>query len=89
MLLMVLVIATYNLSLIWLPLLLVGIDFEGQSLTLNFTSTSPEACFAFTLIDDNGYEQREDFFVNLTSTDPAITVLPNYRIIQIVDDDGK
>ena len=69
--------------------ILVANDIEVHPTTLIFSSNRPEACFTVALIDDSIIEFREGFFVNLTSTDQAITLIPNYRIIEILDNDGK
>ena len=65
---------------------------EDYSITPNMLIISPmmnRACFNITILDDDKYEFNEDFFINLTSSDPQTGLLPITALVTIVDVDGK
>lgn len=70
-------------------LFVAGEDFGAIPVSLTVSNATPESCFAIPVINDNAYELREEFFINLTSKDPAVNVIQNNKIIMILDDDSK
>jgi hypothetical protein len=46
-------------------------------------------CFDVTILNDDQYELREDFFVNITTTDPDTDLRPSTTIVMIIDEDGR
>ena len=55
---------------------------------LTFSPGMERQCFNVTITDDNRYEFREQFQVNITTTDPQIDLMPNSVTVMIIDDDG-
>ncbi len=53
-----------------------------------FTPNSSRHCFNLTIINDDNYEVREEFYVNLTTTD-SVTLSPNFFIIVLDDDESE
>ena len=45
-------------------------------------------CFNVSIIDDDLYENPEEFFANITSTDTQVTISPMTTVITIIDNDG-
>jgi len=65
------------------PVLFLGLSFPRLN-------TSSVQSSQITIIDDGMVEdQQETFQVNMTSTDPRVTVIVTNNIVTIVDDDGK
>ncbi len=54
-----------------------------------FTPNSSRHCFNLTIINDDNYEVREEFFVNLTTTDSPVTLSPKLLIIVLDDDESE
>ena len=72
-----------------LPLFADVSDFIGIPRMLTLSNSTPRACFTFDVVNDELYELREDFFVNLTTTDQTVTFRLSYIIVMILDDDGE
>jgi hypothetical protein len=66
-----------------------GEDFMPIYANLIFNQTVSRQCFNITLINDDHYELREDFFVNLTTNSLRIDIRPLFTIVMIVDEDSK
>ena len=66
-----------------------GTDFIEGHVMLTFTPEILKTCFNVIIVDDNVYEQPEEFFVNITTTDPMAIISPMTTVVTIVDDDGK
>ena len=66
-----------------------GADYNSQPITLTFGPGVDRNCFNVTIIDDDSYEVREDFFVNLTTSEPLVTVMPMSTVVRINDLDGE
>lgn len=61
-----------------------------MSTTLTFDPTTPKACAEVPITDDSDSESlKEMFFVNITSDDPAVELIPPAVPVTILDDDGK
>ena len=56
---------------------------------LTFTPDMLQACFNVTIVDDGYYEDTEDFFVNITTTDPLVNTSPMSTVVTVIDNDGK
>jgi len=41
------------------------------------------------IIDDNDYEDTEEFYVNLTTLDPTVSLSPHFTVIAIDNDESK
>ena len=66
-----------------------GEDFEDTSEDLVFSEINQTRCFNVSIINDNDYELREDFFINLTTTVSSVTLNPRFVTISINDEDGE
>ena len=67
-----------------------GEDFLDNPMSLSVMPTVGErVCFTYSLVNDDIYEVNEEFFINLTTTDPSVTLMPNHRIIIVSDDDSE
>ena len=65
-------------------------DFNDTQITLTLSTSIPYTCFSVVLIDDNIFEaRREEFFVNITTSDNSVTLMPNFIAVNINDDDCK
>ena len=63
-------------------------DFVESPTSVTITRNEPVSCFFVAILDDTKYELQKEFRVNLTSTE-SLTIRPNFRVISILDDDGK
>ena len=67
-----------------------AIDFNQLSRGVVFASGGQNTvCFSITTVPDDLFEGFEEFFVNLTTFDPAVVLLPQTASVTIADDDGK
>lgn len=65
-------------------------DYKDIPYNFLFTPNETRHCFDVVLINDNRYEVREEFFVNLTTnTTEAVNLNPHFTIIRVDDDDSK
>ena len=64
-------------------------DFVETPHSFLFTPSQTKHCFNVSLINDNRYEVRQEFFVNLTSNDPNVSLSPQFSTIVLDDDDSK
>ena len=55
---------------------------------LTFAPGMLQDCFNVTIIDDNLYENPEEFFANISTTDTQVTISPMTTVITIIDNDG-
>ena len=55
---------------------------------LTFTPGMLLDCFNIAIIDDDLYENPEEFFANVTTTDTQVTISPMTSVITIIDNDG-
>ena len=54
---------------------------------LAFTPEVLQTCV--TIVDDVVFEQPEEFFVNITTTDTVAIISPMTTVVTIEDNDGK
>ena len=54
-----------------------------------FTPEILKTCFNVSIVDDNVFEQPEEFFVNIMTTDPMAIISPMTTVVTIEDDDSK
>ena len=67
-----------------------GMDFNDTQIALTLSTSMPQTCFSIVLINDNIFEaRREEFFVNITTSDNSVTLMPNFIAVNINDDDCK
>ena len=66
-----------------------GEDYAANPISLTFDENVSRNCFDVTILDDDRYELREDFFMNLTTTDPRTDIMPPTTIMMILDDDSE
>ena len=65
-------------------------DFVDTQITLTLSTSMPQTCFSIVLINDNIFEaRREEFFVNITTSDNSVTLMPNFIAVNINDDECK
>ena len=50
---------------------------------------SPDLSYHFPIINDTFVERMENFFLQLTSTDPGVSLSPDMAEVLISDDDGN
>ena len=65
-----------------------GTDFEVNVVMLTFAPRMLQDCFNVSIIDDDMYENPEEFFANITTTDTQVTISPMTTVITIIDNDG-
>ena len=75
----------------WLLILacLVDVDYKESPTSVTIRRNTQGSCFTPTILDDDKYELRDEFFINLTSTDSTLIIDPHFRVVSILDDDGK
>lgn len=62
-------------------------DYIDRTMNLTLSNkTTPRNCFNISIVNDDRYELKEEFLVNITTLD-LITL--SYITIVIVDEDGK
>ena len=66
-----------------------GSDFEVNTVMLTFAPGILQNCFNVTITDDDLYENPEEFFVNITTTDPQVLISTMTSVVTIIDDDRK
>lgn len=66
-----------------------GDDYATDSVMLTFNADNPRNCFNVSIIDNDLYELRESFFVNLTTTAPLVELAPMFTVVMIDDEDSK
>ena len=66
-----------------------GEDYRADPRVLTFSPGVDRVCFDVSIIDDNRYELNEDFFVNLTTSDPQVDINPMTAVVTILDDESK
>ena len=66
-----------------------GNDYINAPVFLLFTPEMLQVCFNITIVDDDYYENTEEFFVNITTTDPQVITSPMTTVVTIEDNDGK
>ena len=64
-------------------------DFLGDSVVLTFTPGMSRACFNVDIVDDDLYEEPEDFIARISTTDRQVSVSPMATTVTILDNDGK
>lgn len=64
-----------------------GIDYSFVSIMLNFSSGIREVSLNISILDDNIYENAENFSVILTASNARINLVPYRRFVVIEDDD--
>lgn len=66
-----------------------GVDYIKTPFNVTFSPSKTKHCFRVPLIEDNIYENSKEFFVNLTSGDPLVTLSPHFTVVVVYDDDCK
>lgn len=64
-------------------------DFWDEPTSLNLQAPELRSCFNLHIIDDNKYEFRESLFVNLTTTEPDVTLMPSFAVVHIDDNESE
>ena len=65
-----------------------GSDFEVNIVMLTFAPGMLQDCFNVTIIDDDLYENPEEFFANITTIETQVNISPMTTVITIIDNDG-
>ena len=65
-------------------------DFAALDTELTFRAGLTRMCISISVVNDDIYEDPEDFFIDLDTEDPSVEVDPNRRngTAVITDDDG-
>lgn len=58
------------------------------SLTISGLASGEESCFSIEAIDDNLFEDPEDFTVHLSTDDASVIISAVYATVTITDNDG-
>ena len=66
------------------------VDFAALDTEITFSAGLTRMCFNISVVNDNIYEDPEDFFINLDTEDSSVDVAPERRngTAEITDDDG-
>ena len=64
-------------------------DYTAISEVLTFSGTVLRKCANISITSDELYEEDENFFVTLTTSDSDVTLNPVDGEITIIDDDGR
>ena len=64
-------------------------DYGTLRTQLTFSHGIRRQCRSINIVDDNFYEGTETFTVSVSTSDPSITVDPNFGVAYIFDDEGK
>ena len=62
---------------------------ETSLIRFDPVNSEPIICEMIQIINDIFFEQTEEFFVDLSSTDPAVTFIIQSASVFIENDDGK
>ena len=65
-----------------------GSDFEVNIVMLTFAPGMLQDCFNVAIIDDDLYENPEEFFANISTVDSQVTISLMTTVITIIDNDG-
>ena len=65
-----------------------GSDFEVNSAMLTFAPRMLQDCFNVSIINDDMYENPEEFAANITTTDTQVTISPMTIVNTIIDNGG-
>ena len=64
-----------------------GSDFLGDDVLLTFTPGNMQSCFNITIVDDDLYENPEEFLVNITTNASRVIISPITTAVTIEDND--
>ena len=65
------------------------LDYQTLSVQLTFTDTMSRVCRNVTIVNNNFYEDPENFDVRLTTLDEDVDLNPDMGTVTILDDDSK
>lgn len=68
---------------------LVGTDYNAVSETLTFDENTSRACFFTSAVDDDLFEDDEDYRLTLTSDEPGLTLNPDEATVTIPNTDRE
>lgn len=73
-----------------MSIILGDVDFVQEIALIQFdpVNSEPVICEMLQLINDIFFEETEEFFVDLSSSDPAVTFIIQTASIFITNDDG-
>ena len=63
-------------------------DYLRTTVVLVFSAGDDRQCVNISLIDDNNLEEVEEFFVNISTLVPRVTIDPDLTTVELQDDDG-
>ena len=80
-----------NYISLWLLYSPGGEDYDQESVGLIFNEDNTRRCVNITIIDDNVYEDPENFIVEITNVgpDPDVELDPDTAEILILDNNGN
>ena len=64
-------------------------DYTAITEVLTFSGTVLRECANILITSDEIYEEDENFFVTLTTSDSDVTLNPADGEVTIIDDDGR
>ena len=63
-------------------------DYLRATVVFVFSAGDDRQCVNISLIDDNNLEEVEEFFVNISTLVPRVTIDPDLTTVELQDDDG-
>ena len=68
-----------------------GEDFLSRAVSLTFSLGNMRVCFNTTILDDSHYELREKFFVNISTSNNRVDIMPSTSatVVTILDDESE
>ena len=64
-------------------------DYGNSMVLLTFgPDVATTQCFNVPIIDDDDYENAEEFFANLTTSDTQVNLSPTFTVVVISDTDS-
>ena len=70
------------------PLIAADEDYLRPTEVLVFSTGDVRQCVNISLIDDDSLEEVEEFFVNISTLVPRVTIDPDLTTVELQDDDG-
>ena len=70
------------------PLIAADEDYLRPTEVLVFSAGDVRQCVDISLIDDDSLEEVEEFFANISTLVPRVTIDPDLTTVELQDDDG-
>jgi len=57
--------------------------------SVHIYQSQTQRCFNATALDDDIFEYKEELYVNLTSSNPAVSLSPQFSVLKIKNSDSS